>query len=359
MDPPKAPTSVTPLKHAKSHTIDGKTTQVVVAEMATPTKASQMQQECEEQQEIVSRAEAENVAKEATLDDDFRKVLAERQRLRQEYTLIQKAKELSAQKTLIAKEAVAKEQAAADANAAAFTTASEAARCAVGLLTSILESELWHGDGQTGATAATIKKVMEIDRRRVGLLHKVLVSYDERAGRILMASGLLVENGARKLHVLSFPSLGSMGLSRKSKTMTIALLRNMFPGTPLGLLDVCVEMSYAAGNRRGAAQLHLIYGRDFADKNEALIAEIVAALRMDGVAPVLQGATAQGLEGALTTALDVTIEAGVHPTCGATPKSATQNLQASTFLTELIMNHSLVECPNGTFRKEGKPTRVV
>jgi hypothetical protein len=63
MDPPKAPTSVTPLKHAKSHTIDGKTTQVVVAEMATPTKASQMQQECEEQQEIVSRAEAENVCR--------------------------------------------------------------------------------------------------------------------------------------------------------------------------------------------------------------------------------------------------------------------------------------------------------
>jgi hypothetical protein len=142
MDPPKAPTSVTPLNRAKSHTIDGKTTQVVVAEMATPTKATQRQQACEEQQEKVSRAEAENVAKEATLDENLRKVLADKQRLHQEYALIQQAKELSAQKTIIAKEAVAKEQAAADAKAAAVTTASEAARCAVDLLTSLLESEL-------------------------------------------------------------------------------------------------------------------------------------------------------------------------------------------------------------------------
>jgi hypothetical protein len=231
MDPPKAPTSVTPLNRTKSHTIDGKTTQVVVvAEVATPTKATQRQQACEEQQEKVSRAEAENVAKDAALDENLRKVLADKQRLRQEYARIQQAKELGAQKTIIAKEAVAKEQAAADAKAVAGTTASEAARFAVDLLTSILESELWHGDGLTGATAETIKKVMEIDRRRVGLLHKALVSYDERAGRILMSTGLLVENGARKLHVLSFPSLGSMGLSRKSKTMAIALLRNMFPG---------------------------------------------------------------------------------------------------------------------------------
>jgi hypothetical protein len=204
-----------------------------------------------------------------------------------------------------------------------------------------------------------IERAHASDAQRRAYIIRRLTELGELEGRLIAESVTHIEEMARTLHLLSFVPLGLDGKGRMSRAMTTKLLHNCFPGTPIGVIDMCHEISYAASNPRGAAGgFRKLYGKAADKKNKEKIEECLAELAKGGVGARLKGGAARDLTVSLMTILEQpdkpsNVKAGLHPQCAMVAYSSEQYMAANEHLIDLIMADSLQICADGTYREEG------